>query len=216
MIDIIPKPKRVSISKGALRADKFFVENNTSEKQLNLVFEECVEEIIGSGKISSLKDSSICVRFLKLSLDQKFNDSPESYRIYVDSLGVRIESISVRGLIYGIHTILAITKIVSERKFEIPYCYIEDWPDFTMRGMQDDPARGQVSTISNYKRLIRELSRLKYNVLTFHTDDMFRFERYPDIGKESGALTKSEWRQLVEYGHIYGLDLFLTFQKLRF
>lgn len=212
MIDIIPKPKHVSISKGTLRADKFFIENNTAEKQLNLVFQECVEEIIGSEKISSLKDSSVCVRFFKLALEQKFNESPESYRIYVDSLGVRIEAISLRGLIYGIHTLIAITKITSEREFEIPYCYIEDWPDFTMRGMQDDPARGQVSTISNYKRLIRELSRLKYNVLTFHTDDMFRFERYPDIGKQSGALTKSEWSQLVEYGHIYGLDLFLTFQ----
>ena len=127
-------------------------------------------------------------------------------------MGVRIEAISLRGLIYGIHTLIAITKITSEREFEIPYCYIEDWPDFTMRGMQDDLARGQVGTISSYKRLIRELSRLKYNVLTFHTDDMFRFERYPDIGKQSGALTKSEWSQLVEYGHIYGLDLFLTFQ----
>ena len=78
MIDIIPKPKQVSISKGTLRADKFFIENNTAEKQLNLVFQECVEEIIGSEKISSLKESSVCVRFFKLSLDKKFNESPES------------------------------------------------------------------------------------------------------------------------------------------
>ena len=53
MIDIIPKPKHVSISKGTLRADKFFIENNTAEKQLNLVFQECVEEIIGSEKTNN-------------------------------------------------------------------------------------------------------------------------------------------------------------------
>lgn len=135
----------------------------------------------------------------------------EAYRLQVADDGIEVRAASHAGLVYGIHTLLQLARRQGE-EVEVPACVIDDWPDFRMRGLQDDPARGQVATVAGYERLIRELSRLKYNVLTFHTEDLFAFERYPALGRAHGAMDASRWRRLVEYGRRYGVELFLTFQ----
>jgi hypothetical protein len=81
---------------------------------------------------------------------------------------ITITAASHRRLVYGIHTLLYLARLDADA-VQVPACTIEDWPDFRMRGLQDDPARGQVSTLEGFERIIRELSRLKFNVLTFQT-----------------------------------------------
>ena len=220
-LPLIPPPKSVRRLPGTARG---ILELKAGPEcaEAAAVYAECAAELLGagqsgSGEAGSGEAGSGAVRIpVHLSLRRPpppaGDHGPEAYRLGVAGEGgIEVRAASHAGLVYGLHTLLSLARPCGGQ-VELPCCVIEDWPDFRLRGLQDDPARGQVSTIAGYERLIRELSRLKYNVLTFHTEDLFAFERYPTLGRAHGAMDAGQWRHLVEYGRRYGVELFLTFQ----
>ena len=223
MIELIPQPKQILELGGALQAADLvlrFVDAEEAETAAfgpaaadpAAVFLECCEEMLEIPTRERRAGQALEVELQLVSQtgDPSGQRSVESYALSVEA-GIVITSRSRRGLIYGLHALFAIMRFEGN-DIVVPRCRIEDWPDFDMRGLQDDPARGQTSTVDNYKRMVRELSRLRFNLFTFHTEDMMRFDRYPSIGRDGGALTKSQWRELVKYGRRWGVELFLTFQ----
>lgn len=216
MIDLIPRPKEIKEPGGVITGTDLVLTDKNKHPKLEQLLTESKTEILGI-KPKPETDTAIPITVYKrasgvpAAVATVSKRSKEAYLLRVTNKGVQIYSRTYRGLVYGIHTLVAIAK-VSRGKVTLPVCVIKDWPDFTMRGISDDIARCQVSTFDNFKRIIRELSRLKFNVLTFHMEDMIRFDKHPEIGKKYGALKKSEWQALVEYGKIYGLKLFPQFQ----
>lgn len=144
------------------------------------VLGECVEDLFGAHAKGA---APFDVRLELTGLVSSDPIGDEGYALTVADGGALVQARSHRGLLYGIHTLLYLARVEPTAGIRVPTCEVEDWPDYRMRGLQDDPARGQVSTTASYERLIRELSRLKYNVLTFHTEDMFAFEKH----RQSGA-----------------------------
>jgi len=218
MIDLIPRPKEIRNTGKKITGTDLVLVNSRADSSISQLFTECRTEILGRKPDSrSTAGPTIALRVFKgfrefpSGIFSALKRSTEAYVLKISSKDARLYSRSYRGLVYGIHTLLALAE-AKRGAISLPVCTIGDWPDFTMRGAQDDPARGQVSTVDNFKRIIRELSRLKYNLFTFHMEDMIRFDKHPDIGKDFGALYKSEWRELFEYGKLYGLELFPTFQ----
>lgn len=215
----IPRPKEVRRLPGAARGS-LHLQAGPDCMEAAAVYAECAAELgldgAGAG-VAGAEGAGAEGRRIPVSLVLGAPPPPaggrgaEAYRLQVADDGIEVRAASHAGLVYGIHTLLQLARRQGE-EVEVPACVIDDWPDFRMRGLQDDPARGQVATVAGYERLIRELSRLKYNVLTFHTEDLFAFERYPALGRAHGAMDASRWRRLVEYGRRYGVELFLTFQ----
>lgn len=210
-LSLIPRPKSVRRLPGTARG-VLELKAGPECAEAASVYAECAAELLGADSSGS-GGVPIPVHLSLLARPLPDGDhGPEAYRLGVSGEeGVEVSSASHAGLVYGIHTLLYLAR-PRGAEVEVPACVIEDWPDFRTRGLQDDPARGQVSTVAGYERLIRELSRLKYNVLTFHTEDLFAFERYPKFGRAHGAMDAGQWRRLVEYGRRYGVELFLTLQ----
>lgn len=218
MITLIPTPKKIYESGENIRRVDLILLKPEKHQNVARILSECGEEILGfepgtrKASAATIQLQIVCGSTnIPAEVATVLKRSNEAYSLYVTKNGVEIFANTERVCVYAIHTVLAIAKVI-EGEIELPVCEIHDWPDFRMRGLQDDPARGQVSTMDNFKRVIRELSRLKYNVMTFHMEDMIRFSRHPEIGREHGALDKSQWEELVEYGRIYGLEMFPTFQ----
>lgn len=215
----IPRPKEVRRLPGAARGT-LHLRAGPDCMEAAAVYAECAAELCldGDGVAGDgAADAGASGRRIPVSLSLRTPPPPaggrgaEAYRLQVTGDGIEVRAASHAGLVYGIHTLLQLARRRGG-EVEVPACVIDDWPDFRLRGLQDDPARGQVATVAGYERLIRELSRLKYNVLTFHTEDLFAFERYPALGRAHGAMDARRWRRLVEYGRRYGVELFLTFQ----
>ena len=74
---------------------------------------------------------------------------------------------------------------------------IMDYPALEWRGVSDDMSRGQVSTIEDFKSIIRQLAFYKKNLYLPYIEDMYSFNADPNIGKDRGAITKSEMEQMV-------------------
>jgi hypothetical protein len=101
-----------------------------------------------------------------------------------------------------------------QRSVQVPAVRIHDWPAQQWRGISDDLSRGQVSTLDDFKRLIRFLARYKLNVYSPYIEDIFRFSRHPLIGRGRGALDPAEVRELDQYARRYHIEMVPIFETL--
>ncbi|MGE5458652.1 MAG: family 20 glycosylhydrolase, partial [Methanococcaceae archaeon] len=136
----------------------------------------------------------------------------EGYKMLSTKDGIIIKSLSQNGILYGSMSLVQLLEKAVNKS--LPAFEITDWPDMKIRGISDDISRGQVSTLENFKKIIRSLARYKMNVYMPYLEDMIKFDAYPSIGENRGALTKNEVRELVSYAGMYGIDVVPAFQTL--
>ncbi len=137
----------------------------------------------------------------------------EGYLLDVSQDGVVIIGESATGRYYGVMTLVQILDY-QKKSLVIPGVSIRDWPQQKMRGITDDLSRGQVSTMENFKKIVRFLSRHKLNVYSPYIEDIFVFKKYPAIGKGRGEITAAEMKELDVYAKRYHVELIPTFETL--
>ncbi len=137
----------------------------------------------------------------------------EGYFLDVDDNGIVIIAESDKGLFYGVMTLVQMMR-QEKRSVIVPGVTIRDYPLQPIRGITDDISRGQVSTMENFKRIISFIARYKMNVFMPYMEDMFVFTKHPEIGKNRGALTAAECRELDEYAKRHFVELIPIFQTL--
>lgn len=118
-----------------------------------------------------------------------------------------------RGIFYGVQTLLQLMEKKGNSIY-LPQLIIEDYPLYKIRGISDDISRGQISTLDDFKHIIRQLAAYKINFYLPYIEDMFSFDKYPEIGQGRGALTKDEARELVAYAKKYQIEIVPIFECL--
>ncbi|MCD6369533.1 MAG: beta-N-acetylhexosaminidase [Thermoproteales archaeon] len=101
-----------------------------------------------------------------------------------------------------------IIQLVKQCKGKLPEVEIKEEFCFEFRGFHLDIARGAVPKVDTFKRILRWLFLLKYNYFAIYFEDLFPWEKYPEIGAERGRLTVEEWNTVVEYGAKLGIEVF--------
>ena len=76
--------------------------------------------------------------------------------------------------------------VIQGRCCKIPDVRVEEKLKFEFRGFHLDVARGGVATTATLKKLLRWLFLLKYNYLAIYVEDLFPWDKYPDIGAKRG------------------------------
>src|SRR5690606_22085832 len=89
-----------------------------------------------------------------------------------------------------------------------------DWPAMKLRGVHDEFSYGQVSTMQNFKDMIRFLAEFKMNTLIYYYEDTIVFKTYSTIGVGRGALTREQIDELEAYAKPYGVEIFPVFEML--
>ncbi len=137
----------------------------------------------------------------------------EGYFLDANTNGVVILAESPRGRFYGAMTLLQIIER-QRRSVLVPAVSVHDWPVQKIRGITDDISRGQISTLDNFKKIIRFLSHYKLNTYALYMEDVFTFRKHPPIGKSRGALTAAEVKELDAYARQHHVELIPIFQTL--
>jgi N-acetyl-beta-hexosaminidase len=137
----------------------------------------------------------------------------EGYKLTISKTGVVIRSISPKGLLYGAMSLIQLLE-KADKSNKLAAMDISDWPEMKFRGISDDISRGQVPNMENFKKIIRFMARYKMNTYMPYLEDMLKFESYPSIGVNRGALTKEEVKELVDYAAKYYIDVIPAFQTL--
>mgnify|MGYP000164963080 FL=1 len=99
-------------------------------------------------------------------------------------------------------------QLISQKRGFIPAVRVEEKLKFEFRGFHLDVARGGVPTVDTLKKLLRWLFILKYNYFAIYVEDLFPWEKYPDIGVKRGRYSVEEWKEVVKYGKRLGIEVF--------
>lgn len=218
-IQVVPKPKTEKqlaesfILKDGIKINIAGIKNNDADFTRGLITQSLESKKIKSQKSNSDKP----VEGINLILDEKLMlpsqaDNNEGYLLTIKEKKIEIRAKSLKGLFYGAISLIQLIENTQGNK--LGGLEISDWPDMKTRGISDDISRGQVSTLDNFKKIIRHLARYKMNVYMPYIEDMIKFDEYPSIGLNRGALTKGEIKELVAYAKDFYIDIIPVFQTL--
>ncbi|GJQ63234.1 MAG: hypothetical protein SCALA702_22870 [Melioribacteraceae bacterium] len=136
----------------------------------------------------------------------------EGYVLSISETGIELSSSTAKGAFNGIMTLI---QILENYGFEqVPSLKIVDYPDLEVRGISDDISRGQVSTLENFKRIIDFMAKYKLNTYMPYMEDVIELKSYPQIGKNRGALTREEIKEILTYAESNFIDVIPIFQTL--
>jgi hypothetical protein len=137
----------------------------------------------------------------------------EGYFLDIDANGIVIIAESEKGMFYGVMSLMQLLEI-EKRSLIVRGAVIHDFPSQKIRGITDDISRGQVSTLENFKKIITFCARYKMNVYSPYIEDVFQFKNHPEIGKNRGALSQAECRELDAFAKQYFVEVIPIFETL--
>ena len=85
----------------------------------------------------------------------------QGYVLSISERAIVVRANDPDGVFYGLTTLLQISE--SEGHENIPVCVIDDWPQIQVRGHFDDISRKRISTLDDFRMIIRELGMYKIN-----------------------------------------------------
>jgi hypothetical protein len=234
MPNIIPTPQQMTAKKSYFKitsTTKIVLGSDAKEErfaaqQINSEIAELQDtelKVVGENSVRKLTSNYIFIGFPSSEFGRKFLKErkgtltpamkDEGYFLDADQDGVVIIAESNKGKFYGVMTLLQLLR-KEKRSTIVPGIQIEDYPLETVRGISDDISRGQVSTLENFKKIIRTIARYKLNTYSPYIEDMFAFQHYPSIGRARGALTPQEVKELDAYAKKYYVDMIPVFETL--
>lgn len=215
-LPIIPTPKLVKSLEG-----DFHLKNNLSitfptPRDDNDYSIELIQQTLKDfQKINSVikKNGDIQISYIgneeQNHIIQNFGD--EGYLLRISKNGIELKAHTAKGIFYAA---MSLIQMLEKAEESLPCVEIIDWTDMKMRGVSDDISRGQVSNLENFKKIISHIARYKMNTYMLYMEDMLEFEKYPTIGKNRGALTKSEVKEIIAFAKKNFVEVIPIFQTL--
>ncbi len=232
---VIPTPQQMNVTSQSFKltsqtrvilGEQSTAEDQFAARQLNLrlaelrkgpvriVAEESVRKITKNIIFLGSLQSTFAKHWLKarkLTLGPEMQE--EGYILDASQEGIVIVGESARGRFYGVMTLLQLLQL-QKKSLMVPGVMIRDWPQQKIRGITDDLSRGQVSSMENFKKLIRFLAAHKLNVYSPYIEDIFVFNSHPRIGKGRGEITAAEVKELDAFAKQYYVELVPIFETL--
>lgn len=209
-LNLLPYPKKVTISKGMLNVSDCVIICEKWDRKSIFISEFIIERSLENCFVSPVSSFNKIEGKIPVTFVWDPSLEEEEYYIKIDEQGVFITYSTDRGRFYGAVTFCQLI----EKDGSIPFVHIEDKPDYKIRGISDDISRGQTSTMDNFKKIIRNLAMMKINAYFLYIEDMICFDENPRIGIGRGAFTKEEIHELVTYARNYEIEIIPLFESL--
>lgn len=128
----------------------------------------------------------------------------EEYRVDVGGNGIRIESGTRRGLLYGVQTL---RQILRQSGACVPCMSIHDFPEIRNRGFYHDVTRGRIPTLSYLKELADQIAFYKLNQLQLYIEHTFLFEGLSEVWRDDTPLTAQDILEFDAYCRKLNIEL---------
>lgn len=203
MNSIIPKPQKMEIAKGY-----FLLNDNTSivydDKiaELDRMVHNFCDDVEGKCKMrpGSDIDNPIQNR-IKIKLDNEADIPVEGYNLKIKKQKIDLVASSLSGIYYGLQSLGQLIHLNMEGNKPpsyLPVMEIEDYPEFSWRGMHLDVCRHFIP-LEDVKKYLDYMATYKFNKFHWHlTEDQgwrIEIKQYPLL-TEIGA-----WRDETLVGH---------------
>ncbi len=176
-LKLIPQPKEIITKNG-------FLEN----RSIKIRTDEIDLHICRLLKKLPLSENGVD---LKLEIGSK---DEEGYNLKISESGIEIKADGVKGAFYAVQTL----RQIFENDY-VPYCEINDKPDFEYRGAYLDITRGKVPKLETIKAFIDKIANYKMNSLQLYVEHTYEFKEYADSIERTGYITSEELKELDLY-----------------
>lgn len=197
---LLPFPREVKWQRGALALpsrDGWKVQG-ASSPMLRTAWKSFLRDCPGG------KGQPVRVRLVKSAENFPDEAKEEGYKLSINAKGVEITAPAEAGLFYGLQTL---RQLVQAKK--LPYCAIEDYPAFRMRGYLQDCGRN-FRELDQLKKEIDLASQVKVNVFHWHLTDhpgwRIQSKKYPELNAAktrtrdlNDTYSYNEIRELFQY-----------------
>ncbi len=223
--EVIPTPQKLNITNKTTHFSlsqnctvAFNIEKSKKDSTIINLLRETLNNKFGiNPHFVFNKNTNAAINF---NLINEFNSSDsipvqfenEAYTLTISKNKILAEAKTHKGIYYASLTLSQLIQI--SKNNELPILEIVDFPNMKFRGISDDISRGQVSTLENFKRIIKFISEYKMNTYMPYLEDMIQFDSYPEIGIGRGALSKKEIKEIVKYADEHFVEVIPIFQTL--
>lgn len=221
-LHVIPIPAQVRVTEGSFNLNEQTIVSFNSEELLPLARFISQKLSIPTGFSFPVEQRLHHENAIQLTLDKQLHlPNKEGYRLTVSKNGVLLAAATPQGLFYAFQTMMQLlppqiesASLLKSQKWFLPAVNIEDYPQFSYRGLLIDVCR-HFFTIDELKKQIDVLALFKINTLHLHlTDDQawrIEIKKYPrltQIGayrteekgqRYGGFYTQQQLKELVKY-----------------
>lgn len=131
---------------------------------------------------------------MRIVINSKLNQ--EQYLLLINKEEIIIEANQPAGIYYGALTFI---QIIQQSGKIIPCLRIEDWPDFSSRGVMLDISRDKVYRMETLYMLVDLFSSWKINQLQLYTEHTFAYQNHPVVWFNASPMTGEEILALDHY-----------------
>ena len=130
-------------------------------------------------------------------------DHPEGYALTITRSGIDIHYREMGGLRAAFATL---RQLFREYRRRLPCVSIQDYPDFSRRGVMLDISRGRVPKAETLHHLVELLATFKINEFQLYTEHTFAYRNYRPVWNGWGPLTGKEIEGLDARCRALGID----------
>ncbi len=207
-LPVVPAPRKVSIGAGSFESDsKRWYVSSSARKHPG------ISDRLAGLQADLQTDSRAGDWTLRIGVPASQPPGApgmaQGYTILIEPAGAWLAGSDADGLFHALITL--------EQMMEagpLPACRIDDWPEMPLRGHHDDISRKQISTVEDFKRILRLLARFKINLYTPYMEDVLHLKSHPDIGEGRGKLTPDQVKQILEEARKCNIQVMPTFSLI--
>ena len=121
----------------------------------------------------------------------------EGYRLRITPESITIHAHDAAGAFYGVCTLRQLLQ--QAKGTPLPSVEIQDWPDYSARGIMLDVSRNKVPQMQTVYDLVDRLASWKFNQVQLYTEHTFAYRNHPEVWEDASPFTGEEILQLDAY-----------------
>jgi hexosaminidase len=141
---------------------------------------------------------------IRLTVDPELSRQEEAYHLSIKSHEISIVGGGTAGVFYGCQTL---SQLLRQYGAQLPCLFIEDAPDFPVRGYLLDISRDRVPTMQTLLALVDRLAEWKINHLQLYMEHTFAYVEHEAVWRDASPLTGEKILELDSYCRSRAIDL---------
>jgi hexosaminidase len=128
----------------------------------------------------------------------------EGFQLEIGPDGIDLRHADENGLRYGL---AFLEQIRDQSRGTLPGLFVDDWPDFPVRGYLLDISRDRVPTRATLQRLVELMALARINQFQLYTEHTFAYRDHEIVWRDASPITPDDVRWLDELCRAHGIEL---------
>ncbi len=200
---LLPEPQNIAYLQGSckLKSERFiFLDLSSSDKLLGIgrIVQESLAQVGPRWELTAAQGHHPQQIGATITVDPARIQRPQGYRLIIDANQISIIAHNAAGAFYAAQTLKQICRQKPGAQ-ELACIDINDWPDFTNRGVLLDISRDKVPTMKSLYELVDLLSEWKINQFQLYTEHTFAYRNHRVVWDKASPMTGEEILALDTY-----------------